>query len=378
MKTFLIKAFLSAIPLLVVYLFPLAVYFLSRDYASVNTMIKTQSEKPNTLVGFSYFGEANVVYKELLVEKVTPDVIALGSSRTFHTRKEFFRDSEKFVNAAVTRNSLGNLINMENFIRKLPDDGKQRLVTILLDRRFFTERYESGSDRNSGSFVLKFLHLSGKPLRLLYLDYFKNAFSFRTLIKESKTSSNIGLWALVKDSGYRQDGSYREGHQMNIPNRKEVLKSDVETRVRDIRNYDQLVWKKEEAAIVDNLKELGAILALCKEKGIIVVGYIPPDPEGVSEAFAKNDSSYAQAQNALKKDIASVFSEHGSIFFDLSDISLFGGKNDEFIDMIHGGDLLYARVYLYMAHHNKTLARYINAEGLERMIREAKSDFLDF
>ena len=117
------------------------------------------------------------------------------------------------------------------------------------------------------------------------------------------------------------------------------------------------------------------ILKFCK-KNITVVAFIPPDPVEVAQEVHKNVSPYAQSQNKLVKNIAEIFSENKSTFLDLSDISLYGGKDEEFIDLIHGGDLVYAKMLLYLTERDGTLRKYVDVSALERMVRTTQGDFI--
>lgn len=378
MKIFIKKTLLYSILLLSIYLFPLSIYILSRDYVSLDKVVNLQYSKPNVLFSFSYFGESYVAYKTLLLQKVKPDVIAFGSSRTFQIRKEFFNKPETFVNASVPRPSIGNLINLKNLIDELPNDGKKRELVLLLDKRYFTERYDTSSDIKNRFVVNRFSHLIGKPLRLVYLDYFSGKYSLTDFVSQSQNSDNIGLWSLVRDSGVRADGSVKEGYEETVSNRKDVLKGDISARVEEIKNYNPTLLLQEEKNIPKNLEDLKSILDLCKQRNIDVVAFIPPDPVEVAKEIKSNTSPYAQSQTKLASSISDIFSEYNFSFFDLSDITQYGGSDDEFIDLIHGGDLLYAKAILYMAQNNSNLKSYVNVSGLQEIIKNTKGDFLNF
>lgn len=379
MKLFILKILIySFVTVGLLYLFPITIYFLSKDYISIKEATELQLQHKDILVSFSYFGGKNLEQKMILLEKVSPSTIAFGTSRTFQIRKEFFNKPDEFVNASVPRPSIGNLVNFKSMLEKLPNDGKKRTVIMLLDKRFFTESYDSSSDRNGDSFFLKFSHLIGKPLRLMYLDYFTHKYSIADLVEQSHTSRNIGLWSLVRDSGFRLDGSMKEGYEIKIPNRKEILQNDISGRVHDIKNYSQELLQKEEAIIPKNLDGLKEILEDCKNRNIVVIGFIPPDPILVSKEIDSNDTAYAKVQTKLVRDISSIFVTYKYPFYDLSDITEYNGKDAEFIDLTHGGDLLYAKVILYLAEHDSNVRNVVNLKGLQDMIKNTKGDFLNF
>jgi hypothetical protein len=75
-----------------------------------------------------------------------------------------------------------------------------------------------------------------------------------------------------------------------------------------------------------------------------------------------------------------LFTRHGFKAYDLSDINLYGASNFEFFDALHGTDLLFARVGLYLAVNKKdpTLAPLLDTKALREMIKKSKGGFLSF
>lgn len=379
MKTFIIKIGIYCVVILgILYAFPLSIYFISKDNMSLVDMIETQRKHPQSLIGFSYFGSQTVKHKSLLLTNTTPDIFVFGSSRTFQITRPMFKEQYAFVNIAVPRPSIGNFINVQDLIKQIPDDGKPRTLLLLLDKRFFTERYDESSDKNGDSFLLKFMHLIGKPLRLVYLDYAAHKYSFTDLVYKSRTTHNIGLWSLVKDSGYRIDGSFREGYEMSNPERRSKLTGEIAGRVYEIDHYNQKLLLQEQENIVKNLEDANTVLRLCQDKGITVVAFVAPDPIAVSHAIANSTSTYAQTQRALEQSIESMVTAHGFTFFNLSDITKYGGKDEEFLDLIHGGDLVYGKAIVYMASHNAHFRNYVDVYKLQKIIKETQGDFIGF
>ncbi len=185
------------------------------------------------------------------------------------------------------------------------------------------------------------------------------------------------MWALVKDSGYRTDGSMKFGFQMNWKNRKEFIRDAVFTKIKEIENYDIKDLKQEEKIIPQSIQSLTEILVLCKERNITVIGLIPPQPTSILQIFESKGSLYTQSQMNLENQIVEVFSHEKAKIFNLSNVSLIGGNDNEFFDSKHGTDLLYARAFLYMALQDSSLKEYIDVKMLQKMIKNAKGNFLD-
>ena len=363
-------------PIVFVYAFPFTVYYLSKEYVPLENIVELQYKNPGTLYGFSYYGEPHVPYKMLLLKNRKPDVFVLGTSRSFQIRKEFFVSPERFLNVAVPR-PFSDLDTMHNFIDALPEDGKKRTLFLLLDKRYFTEEYKGKFSTEEDTFITQFRKLIGKPLRLVYLDYFSHRYSLHDLVNASiHTNNRIGLWALVSGTGYRLDGTHQEEYATKRADRKNLLHREIESRLDQIKHYDLTLLQKEEALIPKNIKALNDFLLLCKERNITVIGFIPPDPREVSALLNKGNTPYSQSQIKLTKNIASVFLDNNQKFFNLSSIEGFGGSDDEFIDLIHGGDLLYARAFLFMATQDVSLRQHINVKALQEMIKSTHDDFL--
>lgn len=363
-------------PIVFVYAFPFTVYYLSKEYVPLEDIVELQYKNPGTLYGFSYYGEPHVPYKMLLLKNRKPDVFVLGTSRSFQIRKEFFVSPERFLNAAVPR-PFSDLDTMHNFIDALPEDDKKRTLFLLLDKRYFTEEYKGKFSTEEDTFITQFRKLIGKPLRLVYLDYFSHRYSLHDLVNASiHTNNRIGLWALVSGTGYRLDGTHQEEYATKRLDRKNLLHREIESRLDQITHYDLTLLQKEEALIPKNIKALNDFLLLCKERNITVIGFIPPDPREVSALISRDNTPYSQSQIKLTNSIASMFLDNNQKFFNLSSIEGFGGSDDEFIDLIHGGDLLYARAFLFMATQDVSLRQHINVKALQEMIKSTHDDFL--
>lgn len=376
MKIFIKKVIIYIVPVFLIYLFPLVLYVVSKEYFSLERVVELQHKIPGTIYGFSYYGEPHVPYKMLLIKDKIPDVFVLGTSRSFQIRKEFFVQPENYVNAAVPR-PFSDLSTLSRFTEVLPQDGKQRTLFLLLDKRYFTEEYEEKFSTKEDTFVAQFKKLVGKPLRLVYLDYFSRRYTLHDLVDASlHTDDRIGLWALIANTGYRIDGTHQEEYATQRSDRKKLLYGEIESRLYQIAHYDPVLLQKEESLILKNIKALDDFLLLCKERNITVVGFIPPDPIEVSSVINKGDTLYSQSQIKLTSTIASVFLSNRQRFFNLSSIQDFGGSDDEFIDLIHGGDLLYARAFLFMALQDPSLKQFVNAKVLQGMIKNTHDDFL--
>ena len=57
---------------------------------------------------------------------------------------------------------------------------------------------------------------------------------------------------------------------------------------------------------------------------------------------------------------------------------LFDGKNTEFVDAVHGTDLMYLKMFMYMAERSKSIRNYVDIDKLNFFLKESTGDFLSF
>ncbi len=377
MKKNIINSFIFITPLALVLTLPLFVFFVSREYLYVSDVINLQKIKVNVIFSFSYNGESDIPYKQGLVLESKPKIMVVGTSRTMQIRKEFFINQNDFVNAGVPRGQLGNFGNLRYFTDNLPENGSGTLLFIGLDHNLFTERHATEDNYNEKSVIRRLLTFPGINIRRIYLDYLSKKFSLGELNEKSKTRDGVGFSAIYNDSGYRFDGSYRDGFSMKKTDRIGYLSGDFKNKLSEIKRLDSAFVDNGDN-IKKNFSELEKFLSSCKERNIKVVGFVPADPTLIHSEMMLSNSLYKKNYQEITQGLFLEFSKHDFIFFDLSDISKFGGKDSEFMDAVHGTDLLYARMFVYMYGNNDYLKKVINKPFLEKAIRDSKNDFLTF
>jgi hypothetical protein len=363
MKQFIIKTILFSLPLLLVVIFPAAVLLVGKEDMSMQKVAELQIADPGTLFGFAYNELSFIPYKELLVQQRKPQVIALGTSRTMQFREAFFNASSTFVNAGGAGKSLGDI---KLFIDGLPKDSTTSLLIIGLDQEMLFSSpylYESRVEERGPLF---FIRLFGTHVRRIYLDYLTHKYSLSELTTASQETKNIGLSALIYGNGFRYDGSYEYGEQKKEVRRLERVASQIDAQVEKLKESTEGVVG---TIPVDNLEMLEEIAQMAKEKKLQLVVFLPPYPTKINNVI-ENKFLYTSISLILKK--------YDAALFDFSSIASFGGKDSEFVDAIHGTDLMYAKMSLYMANHFPVLAHYFDLGALRKMIQQASGDFLSF
>lgn len=361
---------LFVLPLCVVFIFPSVITYYGREYVSVEHVLRTQLRFPETLFSFAYNGSTFYEYKKKLVEATNPKVITLGSSRVMQFREEFFDPASSFINAGGAGKSLEDI---ENFVGALSSTSSINVIILGLDKEIFESPYrslETGKDR---WLPVRFIGVAVSMSRRIYLDYLAHKYTLRDLYDTSIHTKHVGLSALVHQNGFRKDGSYRYGGASVNSSRIAYVKSEVAGRANAIESNVGIVNDKK-IVIEQNIQALNRILADAKQKKIIVLGIMPPYPTPIYNAMDKSDDSF----KFISGEICKSFRDANFLFFDLSSIKTFGGKETEFVDAIHGTDAMHLKIMIYLIEETSILDNYTDIKSLKDMLKKTKGDFLTF
>lgn len=371
MIDFLKKVILFSLPVLGLFLFPSVVILTAREYVSFKDIVHTQEVFPESLFGFAYNGVSFYPYKEYLVRTKDPEVIALGTSRVMQFRKEFFTKDSVFINAGGAGKSLED---MENFVRNLPNQSSVRVIILGLDREILIGPYLSQDKKEEDLLPIRFSKIAVLMSRRIYLDYANKKFFLKDIFSTSKSTNHIGLVALLHGDGFRADGSYKYGSATKNLGRVSYVESQIKSYIETSANFSN----KDTASVLKNLEQnlraVERIILLAKEKNITIVGIMPPYPTPVHQIIKEQDKTLV----TLSLELSEIFKKKGFSFFDFSSIEVFGGKETEFVDAIHGTDVMYLKMVIYMAEHSNSLDAYINVPSLVNILKKIKGDFLEF
>ena len=368
MKNFLKKIILFTLSLGIIFIFPISIFILGREYTLVKDIVTSQKTDPNTLYSFAYNDVSFIPYKQALVKENNPEVVALGTSRVMQIRKELFNNRTNFINAGGAGKSLEDDLLL---IQNLSTTTKVILLGIEQDT-FYKNSVTEKIKENSYFDELKLIVLN---TRRIYLDYFNGKYTFTDLYKK-RNDTTIGLSAKIYGDGFRSDGSYKYNQAFKNTNRLEYVSLHVASDVNNLKLKE--LNTKELNAVNDNLKLLEKILLLAKKKNIIVVGFMPPYPTPLYEAMLKEGGVNTHKLSVLPDTIETLFNTYKMDFFNFSSISSFGGKETEFVDGIHGTDLMYARMMLYIASKEPFFNTFIDINSIKRKIETSQNDFLSF
>lgn len=357
------KALVFLCPIFLVLLYSLFVFIKAGEFISFERIVSMQLSGERTLVGKGYIGDGNNI-KKVMVEKIRPQITTLGNSRVLQFRSEFFGGTS-FYN----RGEAGNVGQFFQFLEELGEDYRPEIVIVGLEQSYFNElRYlEINQDvqRESGSeealLFSNFMSSWRKPI----IDLFRKKYFFNDLFSNNDYYHPVGINALVKQNGSRNDGSYYYGE---IINKASTEDGEIELFQDSHRRIDKGInlFHYGEEVSQDAMQELELFLSEANNLGIHVVGFLPPyAPSIYEEMMEVGRYDYIKR---LPTNLKPMFERYNHTFFDFSNPATVKGDDYEFIDGFHGSEKVYAKILVSMAHEDEQLKKCVNIEDLEKKI----------
>ena len=118
----------------------------------LNSIIDRQWSSAGEVLYLSGLNQHSYVYKQQLVNRIQPEVVAIGSSRAMQMRQEFFRT--RFVNMGGAVTSVGELEAIaDDFLNRHPKY-RPDLALIFLDPWWFNKEFagDGGSFHDSSEY----------------------------------------------------------------------------------------------------------------------------------------------------------------------------------------------------------------------------------
>lgn len=369
-----VKFILFLLPVGILYLVPAYMLHIGREWMSVTSVAQEQQSDASMLLSTAYAPQSIAPYKIALINIRKPHIIAVGTSRTMQIRQEFFADQKAFTNAGGVGYTVTDIARI---VDALPADASSTMIIIGIDREIFLKKPGTQSDFAESSLPVRVAE-GLSSIRRIYLDLLHKKVSFTTLTKNAASSTSVGIAALMTGNGFRQDGSYSYAQSKTMPH----LQDDVATAVAqtvDAIHSDHYIDPLMKSMTDANLAVFDALLQNAHKKGITVIAFLPPYPTPIYTAMHENtNSSYGYLVNTLPQQLQDIFAKNDATFFDFPTADTFGGTESEYVDAVHGTDLMAARMMLYMAAHNDALASSLHTTFLRTSIAHAKGNFLPF
>jgi hypothetical protein len=114
-----------------------------------------------------------------LLQEKKPEILAMGSSRSFIYRREFFLKPDAFVNASFYGFDIDQ---EEEFIRNLPPDSGIKVILMTLDQSFFSSQFTKKVYPPNVNLSARISSFFTVDWRVLYYDYAQGKFTLSTFL----------------------------------------------------------------------------------------------------------------------------------------------------------------------------------------------------
>ena len=355
--TFWKKLVLFALPLALLVGVPTAVLVASGELTSPRTVVDRQLRGEKVVFGPAY---TNLV-KPLKCQgtrRRQPEVIALGSSRVMQFRASSFAAPQSFFNAGGAVNTLADLAP---FLDCLPSDGRPRIVLVGLDPWFFNPRWAHDLGVPDFEEAMDSLAVVQGRWQDVYRDLMRHKIQLRPIWD---ARSAVGLNAIMRQRGFRNDGSYSYGDLDHCDDCEIGFADTLERIGSGQRRFE---WSDE----IDRqaIAEIERFLEAAAARNAQVVGLLPPfAPTVWARMRASGRYRYV---DTLRAELPTAFTHRGATLFDLSDPASIGALDDEFIDGFHGSERTDVRILLTIAAATPALEARISREALVRRLARA-------
>ena len=355
--------------------FPSVVLIHAGELESYDSLVDKQLTAKEQILSGQAYNNQLLYYKLTAVRKKKPEIISLGSSRVFQFRSNFFTPGSAFYNAG---GGARRIEHFREFVSRIPDGDEPKIIIAGLDQVFFNPNWKF-KDTMPASDKL----FSNKPLverwvwsRVMFLrDYFfYRKVSLNDIYAPKNDVKRIGIYALSNNVGVLNDGSWYFGNVIH-GDREIVEKSfnDIKTKIE----YGKRDYEFADHVSQDSLSELRSFLKLCRERGIHLIGFIPPFPHDVYAQLEKmkdKDAFVFKLPSAIKP----LFDEYGASFFDFSDLAKLGAGDEEAFDGAHASEKAYLRLTLKLIEKDRVLRQFTDPEYLKGKLRNSDNPYVVF
>lgn len=333
------------------------------SFRNVDEALVQLDEQP-LLTGYAY-NEFNYGYLKYsrLTSLPRQSVVALGSSRVLAFREEMFRSS--FYNAGYT---VSPVEEFREFLSNVPETLSPEILVIGIDQWMFNRTWIDQSNTDKSRWTKNqsdSLQLGLKTIPKLYKDLARGKIGFGKTPEDGGVVC-VGLNAICNQMGFRNDGSFSYGTEVTKLLKTDPLNEDLPfprgTRFAPANVVD--------AEAKQELKEL---LVYCSDRGINVVGFLPPFMDRLYEQMlASGEHEYVAN---LGTELRPLFDDFGFEFHEFQSMHSCGSDDSEAIDGFHGSDVTYVRMLLKMLEQGSILAEHIDESRLRTQLAERQNRY---
>lgn len=328
----------------------------SGEFKPIDTIIKTQSQQDALF--YSALRTITYPYKLALFHQVKPRIVAVGSSRVWQIRGQYF--TAPFVNMG---GAMGSFRDGETILRMMAATHRPEVVIMGLDPWWFGSgagNFQMGTSNATGQeFQLDMLFTPCDWLmrkKVTYHNYFKVL-----LGKTPSPLPAIGVYAVTRMDGFYKDGSLYylgaiTGFHKLADQKFERALNKIKTG-SDSFKYDKSINK-------ERWKEFVSMVTFAQRENIHLITFLSPLPPKIIDLMANMGDNYAYIDELRAK-----LSEVSKQCYDFYDPRSFGSSDCEFIDSEHGGEITYLRMILAISKDPASgLKPYLNLEKITKCI----------
>jgi hypothetical protein len=326
------------------------------EFEPLDQIINFQSQ--HDALYYSALRPVTYPYKLSLFHHVKPRIVALGASRVWQIRSQYF--TGPFVNMG---GAMASFKDGEAILRKMAASHKPEVVIMGIDPWWFGSggiNFRMGTSNATGQeFRLDMLFMPCDWLirqKLSYQDYFNVL-----LGKTPSPIPAIGVTAVTRMDGFYKDGSYYDlGLVTGFHNLGDRKFESVLSKIKagsDAFKYDKSISK-------DRWKEFISMVMFAQRENIHLITFLTPLPPRIIDLMANMGDNYAYID-----ELRAMFPELSKLSYDFFDPRSFGSSDCEFIDGIHGGEITYLRILLEISKDPASgLSPYLNLDKIVKCI----------
>lgn len=366
MKKFLSRLLIFTTPL-VAFLLPPAFVLLrsGENFTRIDALIK--SEEPY-VIGYVY-NEDNYRYLKWKTIESHPrfTVMTIGSSRVLEFRRQMFDRS--FYNAGYTVVTINDFVP---FLSSLSDEKLPSYLIVGIDQWMFnesTDRLERVPPVQMWENSFEFM-----PTTSTIFNVWDDLLSskYGPDIAKQHIPERLGLNSLVRDTGFREDGSILYGEQKkkrlsHDSSAWDYAYSDTFNRINNASRpfqYGETINPKA-------LTKLSELLQFCKHKGVVVIGVLPPFANGVYDKLSSMDEY--RYMKMVYPACKPIFENYGFELYDFTNPIAIGSIDKEFFDGGHGSEVTGLRILLRILNANSSLGDVCDLKKLSDQLENRKS-----
>ena len=315
------------------------------------------------------FGARDLTFKTLATNMRRPEIVAVGSSHVLQMRSLFFdRRARAFYNAGAPAWLLDQV---EQYLHGLAPDAAPRILIFGLDDPWFNDAYVGDALTPDANDFETIFAVNRSVLQTVIGGESIDVGRMLARREPAHGGLALGLRAIRDGHGFRNDGSEQYGDFLVA---HFLWPQNERQRHLDLLRDGKDMYVRGDTVSTRAMAQLERILAYCKERGILVVGFSPPFmPTLYQRLEADGQHTYV---DKLIPSLNALFARYGDRYFDFSDGAQLGATDDDFFDGWHASERIYLRLYMRMLEQMPArLGPYSDMAYLQKADAGAKDTF---